>query len=288
MKRSIQCLNRFILFALLIIASFSAWAELPKSYNFPGGLSLVPIGQYEQKPMVYFGIDPVLVIPNQDGWLAVVGVPMNLVPGKYILRVAHESDAIAKPEPLSFTVYPLHAKYKQRSYPLPPELSLNHFMGFDNLQLRALFQTPVLASDSDNPDFNFQHAVAKGNFLPYGRIMSRTDNRQISLSDHAKITYLASQGTIAYAPGSGTVENILGHGTSKQTIVIHHSDHFRSILSYLNNSPLKIGERVEVGQPIGTAALDESIGSGRIDWYVMLNSTEIDPLLLIGSPLEEE
>lgn len=281
-------LGRFIIPVLLFLVPVPVWADLPKPHNFPGGISLIPIGFHEHKPQVFFGIDPVLVVQKDEEWLAVIGVPMNMIPGKYMLRVEYTEDATPQRSTLPFTIYPLHPKYRQRSFTLPGKFTPDQFPGLDNQQLRSMFGTHVFESEPITPDFNFQHVIKKGSFLPFGKILSQGDNQDMRLEDHPKITYLATGGTIAYAPGSGIVENIVDRGTPDQKLVIRHSEHFRSILNFLNNSPLEVGDQVEAGEPVGTASLTESIGTGRIDWYLMLNGTEIDPLLVIKPTSEQE
>lgn len=288
MHRPTHCLRRAVFPALLGLVLSPVWADPPESHNFPGGLSLIPVGKQAQKPDVFFGMDPVLVIPKEDEWLAVVGLPMNIIPGKYALRIEPVTEADPERKMLTFTIYPLHAKYKQRSFALPAAFTAEQFAAHDNQKLRAMFATSSPKSGHAFPDFNFQHVVLDGNFLPFGRIVSKSNDRDTSLQDHPKIAYLAAKGTIARAPSSGIVENILYPDTSEQTVVIRHSQHFRSILSYLSNSPLEAGESVEAGQPIGTVSMPESIDKGRIDWYLMLNGVEVDPLLMINSSQREK
>ncbi len=286
MNIPIYQLVRAIVPVLLFLAPVQVWPDLPKPHSFPGGISLIPIGIHEHKPQVFFGIDPVLVIQENEEWFAVVGVHMNMIPGKYMLRVEHPEDTTPQRSTLPFTIYPLHSKYKQRSFTLPEKFTPDQFLGLGNQQLRSMFGTQVPESGPTTPDFNFQHVIKKGSFLPFGKIFSQGDNQDVILEDHPKISYLVSGGTIAYAPGNGIVENIVGRGSPDQKIVIRHSDHFRSILSFVNNSPLEVGDQVEAGEPVGTASLIPSIGTGRIDWYLMLNSAEVDPLLMIGPASE--
>lgn len=288
MSMSTYQLDRFIIPVLLFLLPVQGWVDLPKPHNFPGGISLIPIGFHEQKPQAFFGIDPVLVIQEDGEWLAVVGVPMNMIPGKYMLRVEYAEEENSRRSILPFTVYPLHSKYKQRSFTLPEKFTPDEFLGLDNRQLKGMFGTDAFESELVTPDFSFQHVINEGSFLPFGRILSQSDTQDMRLQDHPKITYLASGGTIAYAPGNGIVENIVDQGTPDQKIVIRHSDHFRSILNFVNNSPLEVGDQVETGEPIGTASLIETIGTGRIDWYLMLNGTEIDPLLMIDFASKQE
>jgi len=280
--------RRLTLPALLCLVPVLGWADLPRPHNFPGGIALVPIGLDERKPQVFFGLDPVLVIQDNSEWLAIVGLPMDIIPGKYVLRIEFPEDPAPQRSILSFTVYPLHSKYKQRSFTMPEKFTTEQFLGPENQQLKDMFGMHVFDSEPIIPDFSFQHVITQGSFLPYGRILSSGDHRDMKLENHSKITYLASGGAIAYAPGSGIVENIVDRGMPNQKILIRHSDHFRSILGYVKNSPLEIGDHVEAGQPIGTASPVDSSGISRVDWHLMLNGAEIDPLLLIEPAPQQE
>ncbi|MCY4049997.1 MAG: hypothetical protein OXF60_00670 [Gammaproteobacteria bacterium] len=273
--------SKFFFLILLFLVPVLTWADLPKQHNFPGGISLIQIGDHAQKPRAFFGIDPALVIKEKQKWLAVVGVPMNLVPGRYMLRVEHTEDTTQQSSLQSFTVYPLHSNYKQRSFMLPKKFSPEQFQAYENQQLRSMFGMHSFDSEPLIPNFQFQHVITKGSFLPFGRVLSKNKSQDFMLEDHPMITYLTSDSAIAYSPGNGIVENIVDRGTLDQKIVIRHSDHFRSILSFIANSPLEIGDYVKAGEPIGTTSFIDSLGNERIDWYLMLNGTEIDPLLMI-------
>ncbi|MXZ80679.1 MAG: M23 family metallopeptidase [Gammaproteobacteria bacterium] len=282
MHRPARFIPFLLLVAALMLSVSPGRSDLPRHQGFPGGVSLVPLGQHEHKPNAFFGLEPVLVIRDEDEWLAVVGLPMDIAPGKYLLRVAPDDDGAGRHGTHAFTVHPLHPRYRQRAIRLPRELAPRQLAGPDNREIVAIDERPMSEHTGPVADFQFVHVIASGSFVPYGRIVTRTDDVDAFLQDHPWLTYLTSPGETARAPGRGVVERGLSPDAPGQGVIIRHAEHFRSILTFMGDSPVAAGDTIETGQPIGTASLDESIGSGRIDWHLLLNGVPVDPLLFVN------
>ncbi len=76
---------RFFAPLLLLLLTFNAHADsyITRQLNkpVPGGVAVVDLGTSAQAPKATYQGKPVLVVKEQNNWLAIVGVPLTVKPG---------------------------------------------------------------------------------------------------------------------------------------------------------------------------------------------------------------
>ncbi len=76
---------RFLAPLLLLCLTFNAHADsyITRLLNkpVPGGVAVVDLGAAAQAPKASYQGKPVLVVKEQNNWLAIVGVPLTVKPG---------------------------------------------------------------------------------------------------------------------------------------------------------------------------------------------------------------
>ena len=76
---------RFLAPLLLLCLAFNAHADsyITRLLNkpVPGGVAVVDLGAAAQAPKATYQGKPVLVVKEQNNWLAIVGVPLTVKPG---------------------------------------------------------------------------------------------------------------------------------------------------------------------------------------------------------------
>ena len=144
------------IFSLLFLAlPLLAHASLPKSSNVPGDIAIIQLGNtitHTTKPQAWFNNQAVLVQAELKQWYAVIGLPLNTVPGKHKLNVKMGD----KTRVLSFQVkkkkYPeQHITIKdQGKVELAPEDEARAVR-----EIATIKQLKLNWSDKDNTDLGF-------------------------------------------------------------------------------------------------------------------------------------
>ena len=81
----------FLIAALLTHASTTLALELPDALAVPGGVALIDLPASEAAPKAWFKNKRVMILENDPGFTAVVGLPLSLKPGSYHLQVQRAS-----------------------------------------------------------------------------------------------------------------------------------------------------------------------------------------------------
>ena len=265
---------KLLVFAVSLLLNHAGYSDLPDHNSVPGGVAVVPLGiNGDPKPTVLFGQKPVLVVAGSEQWNAIVGLSQDIIPGKYIITISNTEELQEKRE---FRVDPLPSSSEQRTITLPEKL-------------RGLDISALSTEDRDNlsdgiagnivegePDFLFRQIVGEGSYIPYGRVLRAQDSE--ALIDHPWITYITTVEEIIRSPAAAIVDRIFLSENSGISVVLVHSSGMKSIINHIDETILKPGETINVGDVIGTVRTMEGLSVGRVDWFLLLNGSLIDPL----------
>ncbi len=76
---------RLLSLLMLLCLTFNAHADsyITRTLNkpVPGGVAVVELGPSATAPKATYQGKPVLVVKEQDNWLAIVGIPLTVKPG---------------------------------------------------------------------------------------------------------------------------------------------------------------------------------------------------------------
>ncbi|HEY8243312.1 MAG TPA: M23 family peptidase, partial [Casimicrobiaceae bacterium] len=61
---------------VLLFAAHAAAADLPRANAVPGGIAIVDIGAWPERPSAFASDVPLLVAGDAQGWKALVGIPL--------------------------------------------------------------------------------------------------------------------------------------------------------------------------------------------------------------------
>ncbi len=86
----------FIGVLLFFICTQTTAIDLPDSLPVPGGVALVTLPSFTSPPKVRFNNKPVMVIPQDQRYTAVVGLPLSTKAGRHTLTIHTDSKQTAK------------------------------------------------------------------------------------------------------------------------------------------------------------------------------------------------
>lgn len=253
------------------------FASYPLFANVPGGIAKIPLGIFsETAPQVYYQDARVLVIPSDQGWVAIVGIALGAHPGMHDIRVI---DAERQTN-LTFSVkdknYPtehLTIKNQRKVEPLAEDTNLIA------QQYAETVATYKLWRDCEVNSIKLTVPV-KGRFSsPFGytRIMNN-----IPKSPHSGLDIAASKGTPVRAASAGIVSNIGDYFYSGKIVFIDHGQSFITSYCHLDSIAVTKGQKVAAGDIIGSVGNTGRATGPHLHWSVSLNGVRVDPQLLLN------
>ncbi len=269
------------------------WSILPVQANLPrhnpvsGGIAVIPLTTpLAIKPEVQFGDRQVHVARHADGWHAYVGLPCDMLPGKYIILIfrpdqTHTSiewNVMPHPPPLSNIDRRNEPQTRQDRHgvvSLPEPFQVQSVMNPD-IPRRVETDPALTATLATN--FVFQAPVESTWTVDYGKILV---NGEFQCHDY--LSYLVPLHHPVFAPAHGVVIGREKHQES-HLILIAHAESVVSILGNLKNVFVEVGQTVQRGDKLGEAAMASGSSQGRLDWAVALNGYRVDPLQFSSTP----
>ena len=266
---------RLACMALGFLAALSAHA-LPQEAAVPGGLALVRLGNGAARPQAWFGEKRIAVVRDDQGWVALVGLPLSLEPGVHPLRVASAGSSeetrpirvAAKHYPLQRFTVPDHRKVEP-----PPEDMLRIAREQKRIdEIKALFR------DEPDVDLAFRQPAA-------GRLTGRFGLRRIinglERMPHAGIDVAAPVGTPVQAAGAGVVVETGDYFFNGNSVYIDHGQGLVTLYCHLDRIEVLPGEPVAAGQRIGLSGNTGRTSGPHLHWTVLLNGAAVDPRLFL-------
>lgn len=245
---------------LLILSAYGAAAQVTLD-AVPGGVVEIPLVPLDQPhPATTFGQQRVLVKEFGSQWVGLVGLPLDLVPGRYIIQAWPDDDD--KPLVREFTVYP-----RRTSRPAvvelpdaPPDQAGIEFTWRDTLDTAFPLAAPVPVS-------------ARALFGRYRQVSDTRSEHVDFVAFHIGIDMPVT------APGNGRIAATTGE-TSEKFVWVDHGMGLYTRIGPLTNATRSVNEPVETGQTIGRVVLETADQPRSLYWWVYLNGAAVDPFLV--------
>jgi murein DD-endopeptidase MepM/ murein hydrolase activator NlpD len=268
---------------LLIVCSFSLWSlssfALPRESRVPGGIAIVAVPGGVQAPAVTFKERPVAVLKQDKGWQAVVGIPLDTLPGSQVLKVDTGEKLIDVPFRVaekSYRTQHLTIKNERQVSPNPDDLkritseqqrSAAALASFTQADLPLALASPVPGPRSDS----------------FG---SRRFFNGQPRKPHSGMDIAAAKGTPIVSPAAGKVVEVGEFFFNGNTVFIDHGSGLVTMYCHLDRIDVKAGDQLARGTPIGTVGATGRVTGPHLHWGVSLNGAMVDPALMLEQDAE--
>jgi len=263
---------RAILFFLLFLSP-SLLLALPSALPAPGGVAILDLGSSQDTPLAEFDGERVAVVRGENGWQAVVGLPLSLQPGEQRIEVSWPD---GRRSWHGFTVQ--HRDYAESRITISDERMVSpgpeemKRIEADRVRIRA-----ALATWSDStPDFDFA-VPAEGRFSS-GFGLRRFINDQ-PRNPHSGLDIAAPVGTPIHAPAPGRVILTGDFFYAGKAVMLDHGHGLLSFYAHLDSIDVHEGQELDRGAPLGTMGMTGRVTGPHLHWGVYLNRTQVDPEL---------
>ena len=258
-------LTGILLFLFLAVAP--PLAALPQHDPVPGGVALVPISSASAR----FNHEPIMVLPQDGGYVAVVGISLATRPGRYQLQTP--------PGPVSFSVS--DRQYDVQMLTIPDKRKVNpekrdlKRIAAERAEMDRAFN---LFTRPDRVESDFRLPVTGPVSSPFG--LRRILNDQ-PRSPHSGLDLAAPEGERVVAPAGGRVVASGHYFFNGNTVLLDHGQGLVTMYCHLSSVDVVIGQSLSRGETIGKVGQTGRVTGAHLHWAVSLNNARVNPNLFL-------
>ncbi len=265
---------------LCVTASHSVYgaSELPRPLAVPGGVVILDLpSNLERMPVVTFEGNRVMVLPQEQGWKAVVGIPLARTPGAASIEIRAGNTTLTQ----GFTIEgKAYATQRLKVAPKHVDLSPPDAARVEKEQPH-IRQTVATFSDVPPATLKFESPVKGPRSSSFG--LRRVFNNQ-ARNPHSGMDIAAPTGTPIFAPASGMVIDTGDYFFNGKSVFIDHGQGLVTLYCHLHKIDVKAGTVVKTGDKLGEVGATGRVTGPHLHWGVALNRAFVDPALFLESP----
>jgi murein DD-endopeptidase MepM/ murein hydrolase activator NlpD len=261
------------------IAASASANNLPRESRVPGGIAYVEIPGGSEPPVATIDGHRAAVIRRDNRWVAIIGIPLAAEAGERKLTVNTSVGPVSVPFRVAEKQYRtqhLTVKNPRQVDPNPDDLA--------RIRLETARSDTALSTYTDSasaPSLDLAPPVEGARSDSYG---SRRFFNGQPRSPHSGMDIAAAKGTPIVAPAAGTVVEAGDFFFNGNTLYIDHGHGLVTMYCHLDTVKVKVGERLERGQVLGTVGATGRVTGPHLHWGVALNRAMVDPALFLEPP----
>ena len=269
---------RLLASLLLLCLTFASSAQasyITRQLNkpVPGGVAVVDLGPSAQPLTARFDGKPVLVVKEQNNWLAIVGLPLTQKPGTASLTQGTRT--------LSFNVG--SKKYQEQHITLKNQRQVNPNPA-DLKRIDAELAEQLKAYRSFSPGTPSNLMLDKP---VSGPLSSRFGVRRFfngeERNPHSGLDFAVPAGTPIKTPANGKVILTGNYFFNGNTVFVDHGQGFISMFCHLSKIDVKTGQVLSRGAVVGKVGSTGRATGPHMHWNISLNDARVDPAIFIGA-----
>lgn len=276
-RRCVCALALLLPLACLLQPACAAPLQLPRAEAVPGGVVLLPLPatlkDASEAPRVSYGGDRVAVLRRGEGWLAIVGVPLTVMPGAAQIEV----DGVALPFTIGSKQYVVQSL---RVKPAQVDLSAHDLARYEREHARL---QAAIATFSDALPVTFALASPVRGVRTSSFGSRRVFNNE-PRAPHTGMDIAAPSGTPVHAAAAGRVVDTGDYFFDGKTVLIDHGSGFVTMYCHLSRIDVHIGQSVARGELVGRVGATGRVTGPHLHFGVVLNRAFVDPALFLPPP----
>jgi|JFJP01.1.fsa_nt_gi murein DD-endopeptidase MepM/ murein hydrolase activator NlpD len=269
-------MKKFLKYSWLISLLF--WSQVQANFvqteAVPGGVVEFRLNfMGEMPPTVMYAGQRVAVIRDQQGWHAVLGIPLTAKLGTHTFEFNGKT--------YQFTV-------QDKAYPTQ-QVRLNNKRqvnpNAEDMQRITLEKQQISAALSQKwtdwvgeATLPLQKPV--NGTLGKGRFGARRVFNGQPRQPHTGLDLTIAQGTPILAPADGVVVDVGDYFFNGNTVFLSHGQGLITMYCHLNDFAVKVGQQVRRGDTLGTVGMTGRATGPHLHWGVWLNHTWVNPELV--------
>lgn len=273
-------MNKPLFIVLALVSCLVNADALPSVNPVPGGIAILALPMSEDTntpPLVHYEGERVMVVQDDDGWQAVVGIPLSSAPGTHTLQTQTADKGSGE---INFTVRDkdyeaqhITIKDQRKVEPNPEDMER---IGQETPKITA-----ALAHWSDRSDVPVDFTLpAEGPFSSsFG--LQRFFNGQ-PRKPHSGLDIAAPSGAPVRAPAPGKVVDTGDYFFNGKTVILDHGQGLVTLYCHLSEIDVIPGQSLERGERLGSVGSTGRATGPHLHWGTYLNHTAVDPNLFLS------
>lgn len=255
----------------------------PRVATVPGGVATFKLAYPPDRlPTVVFNGRPVMVVRQQDSWLAILGIGLSIAPGEYHVDVLEPGGGEQK---LPFKVSAKEYAVQQLKVP-PSQVNLSPE---DEARVTGETQKVRAALDAFTPTspstLRLEQPVPGRRSSSFG--LRRMFNGE-SRNPHSGMDIAAPSGTPVKAPLAGRVVDIGSYFFNGNNVVVDHGQGLVTMYCHLSKIRVELGQELKRGEVLGEVGATGRVTGPHLHWGVSLNGAMVDPALFLAPVPKKE